>query len=93
MPSEEEMEEGISNLQKNGNKVDYILTHCPYSSLLDRMDGGYGIYKPDYLSDYLENIGHSTSYRYWFFGHMHVDVMFRRERAVCLYEQIVPLGW
>ncbi|MCD7752893.1 MAG: metallophosphoesterase [Lachnospiraceae bacterium] len=93
MPSLEEMEEGLRNLSAAGNQVDYILTHCPYSALLERMDGGCGFYRTDFLSDYLEKIEHATSYRYWFFGHMHENVMFQRERAVCLYEQIIPLEW
>lgn len=29
LPSQKEMDEGIENLVKYGNKVDYIITHCP----------------------------------------------------------------
>ena len=36
LPSEEEMEEGIKNLKSHDQKVDYIVTHCPYTSLLKK---------------------------------------------------------
>ena len=29
LPNQEEMDNGIKNLELNNNKVDYILTHCP----------------------------------------------------------------
>ena len=54
IPSEEEMNEGLENLKKVDNKVDFIVTHSPYTSLLKQMDGGSGLYKADRLTDYLQ---------------------------------------
>lgn len=56
MPSEQEMQDGILNLKKRDNKVDYILTHCPFTSLLPQMDRGRKLYKSDYLTDYFQLI-------------------------------------
>lgn len=92
LPSEEEMEEGLGNLSRVGWKVDYIITHCPYTSLLGQMDGGSGLYRPDRLTDYLEGIKEKTDYRHWLFGHMHTDQAFPEQRSACLYEQIVALA-
>ena len=91
LPSENEMEMGLDNLKKENNKVDYIITHSPYTSLLRQMDGGSGLYKSDYLTDYLQNIKQTVDYKHWLFGHMHVNQTYHWERSTCLYEQIIRI--
>ena len=88
MPSQEEMDEGICNLQKENNKVDYILTHCPPTSVLKQMNNNYG---SDYLTDYLQAIKENIKYKKWLFGHMHVNKNYQWDKAACLYEQIVRI--
>ena len=91
LPNEEEMSEGIINLEKNNNKVDYILTHSPYSAMLRHMDGGLGLYQSDCLTDYLQKIKQTVDYKQWMFGHMHNNQNYYWERSSCLYEQIVRI--
>lgn len=91
LPSEEEMQNGIDNLKKHGNKVDYIITHSPYTSLLKQMDGGSGLYKSDILTDYFQTIKQTVDYKQWLFGHMHINQTYYWERATCIYEQIVRI--
>lgn len=91
LPNEEEMEEGLNNLKKQNYKVDYIITHSPYTSLLSQMDGGSGLYERDRLTDYLQKIKQTVEYKQWIFGHMHENVNFYWERATCIYEQIVRI--
>ena len=91
LPNEEEMEEGLHNLEKQGNKVDYIITHSPYTSLLEQMDSGWGIYKKDYLTEYLQKIRQTVDYKQWVFGHMHISQNFYKEKAICIYDQIVKM--
>ena len=91
LPTQEEMDEGIENLKRYNNKVDYIITHCPYTSLLRQMDGGSGLYEADYLTDYLQTIKQTVDYKQWLFGHMHVNLQFYWERSTCMYEQISRL--
>lgn len=91
LPSEEEMQEGLDNLQKQKNKVDFIITHSPYTSLLRHMDGGFGLYQSDILTDYLQKIRQNVEYNYWFFGHMHINQTYYWERSSCLYGQIVRI--
>ena len=88
LPSQEEMDEGILNLQKENDKVDYILTHCPPTSVLKQMDS---VYDSDYLTDYLQNIKEKVKYKKWLFGHMHINQNIPWENAVGLYEQIVRI--
>lgn len=91
LPSQEEMDEGIHHLSKENNRVDYILTHCPPTSILKQMDGGSGLYQADILSDYLQTIKENVEYKKWLFGHMHVNENYPWENAVGLYEQIVRI--
>lgn len=88
MPSQEEMDEGIRNLAKENNKVDYILTHCPPTSVLKQMKH---IYDSDYLTDYLQGIKETVEYKDWLFGHLHQNINIPWENAVGLYEQIVRI--
>ena len=88
LPSEDEMREGWKNLQKVDNCVDYIITHCPWTSMLLRMRGSNGTYQPDILTDYLQEIREKVTYRQWYFGHMHENARFPWENASCLYEGI-----
>lgn len=90
LPNEEEMEEGLENLQKAGFKVDYIITHSPYTSLLKQMSTGSS-YKSDRLTDYLQEIKQKTEYKHWLFGHMHLNKTYDWERSSCLYEQIIRI--
>jgi len=91
LPSQQEMKDGIINIDKNNKKIDFVLTHSPFSSILLYMDAGCKLYNTDYLTDYLENIYNTTEFKCWFFGHMHVDEKFSEFNSICLYEQIVQL--
>lgn len=91
LPNEEEMNEGRGNLEKNGYKVDYVLTHCcstPLQKQLDRPP--CRLFKPDILTNYLEEIENKLSYRHWFFGHYHMDKNIDEKHSV-LYHTIVSL--
>lgn len=69
MPNQEEMDEGIKNLAEHDNKVDFILTHCTASSTAALLS--HGLYKPDKLTDYLEEIRCNVDYGRWLCGHYH----------------------
>lgn len=92
LPNEEEMEEGLKNLEKYDFKVDYILTHSPCTSVLKQMDGGCGLYQSDILTDYLQEIKQRTDFKHWLFGHMHINKTYYWERSSCLYEQIIRIA-
>lgn len=89
LPTEEEMQHGLDNLKAVGNKVDYIITHSPSTSELYLM-GGKGMYEPDILTNYLEEVKATTEYKKHLFGHMHVNKQLN-DKDMCLYEQIVRL--
>ena len=91
MPSEEEMEHGRDNLEDYHFEIDYILSHAPSTEVLWLMDAGRNFYKPDDLTNYLEQIRKLTYFKQHYFGHMHENVHFYHDRATCLYDRIVRI--
>ena len=89
MPSIEEMEEGRKNMEANGNKVDFIVSHCCATSTLALLS--HGMFEADYLSDYLEGIRQKIQFKKWFFGHYHDNRMINSEE-ILLYEQIIRIS-
>ena len=90
MPSDEEYEEALSNLQKHNMSVDYIITHCAPSYYLRRLC--YLDPRPDKLTDFLESLEmmHKIDFKEWFFGHYHMDLKLDKQHR-CLYNDIVEI--
>lgn len=88
LPTEEEMKNGINNLEKVNYKVDYVISHCCPSNIQALL--GSGSYKKDYLTDYLQEISEKLEFKKWYFGHYH-DNRQVNSQYVLLYEDIVPL--
>lgn len=85
-PSSEERLEDINNLRKHDNEVDVIFTHDCASSTQKLLNPSF---QSDEVSDYLEQIKQTVSFRKWYFGHYHLEKQFGKEHV--LYESIVPL--
>ena len=88
MPSDEEYEEGLNNLDRVNNKVDYILSHCAPDQLQNQIAYWY---EHDKLTNYLEIVRQTVDYKWWYFGHMHIDKTFLDDKATCLYQDVVEL--
>lgn len=88
LPSEEELQNGINNLEKHNWKVDYILSHTPPASIIAML--GCGLYEQDRLTKYLEEIRQKTEYKRHFMGHMHIDRQVT-DKDILLYEQIIRI--
>lgn len=89
MPSETEMREGLENLAKHGNKVDYIISHCcsgEVQSLIDKR-----LNEQNELTNYFDSIRHTCEYKKWYFGHYHEDRTITSQ-DVLLYHRIIELG-
>ena len=89
LPSEEEMKEGRQNLLKNGNEVDFIVTHCCASSTLVVIS--QGMYQVDRLTEYFEELHQIVKFQKWFFGHYH-DNKNVNAQEILLYEQIIRIS-
>ncbi len=88
LPTEEEMQNGINNLEKANYKVDYIILHCCPTSIQTLL--GAGKFKKDYLTDYFQKIMEKCEFKKWYFGHYH-DYRQVNSQFVLLYEDIIPL--
>ena len=89
LPTVEEMQHGLKVLKENNNAVDYIITHSPSTSELYLM-GGKGLYEPNILTNYLEEVKVTTDYKKHLFGHMHLNKAIN-DKDICLYEQIIRI--
>lgn len=87
LPIEEEIQNGISNLEKVNYKVDYIISHCCPTSVQALINPTY---KRDILTDYLQQISEKCTFKRWYFGHYH-DYKQVNSQFTLLYENIVPL--
>lgn len=87
LPTKEEMQNGIKNLEKVNYKVDYIISHCCPTSIQTLLNP---MYKKDILTDYLQEISEKCEFKKWYFGHYH-DYKQVNSQFVLLYENIVPL--
>ncbi len=88
MPSKEEMEYGLENLKKHGNKVDIIVSHCAPSSIQKMIKDSYDT---DELTEYFEQLKQQIAYHSWICGHYHIDKKVEEKHFV-LYHQIVPIN-
>lgn len=93
IPNADEIKEGRANLEKVGNKVDYIITHTLPSSV-KRMMGYYvGGEKSDkHFTDFLDEVRVNVDYKKWFAGHFHKDQFANASDNIrILYNSIVCL--
>ncbi len=90
LPTEEEMKNGIKNLEKVNYKVDYIISHCCPTSVQAILSGCN--FKKDYLTNYLQEVSKKCEFKKWYFGHYH-DYRQINSQFVLLYEDIVPLEY
>ena len=88
LPTNEEMTNGLKNLEQVNYKVDYIITHCCSTSIQAML--GRGRYKKNILTDYLQKISEKCEFKKWYFGHYHGNRQVNSQ-YVLLYEDIVPL--
>ena len=87
MPSNDEYEEGLANLNKANNRVDYIVSHCAPDQLQSQIAYWY---EHDKLTQYLEIVRQTVEFKDWFLGHYHIDKDFSKYHV--LYNNIIELG-
>ena len=64
MPTNEEYDEAIRNLELENWDVDYIITHCTATSIQRQIDCSY---EENVLTDFLESIKEKSNYKKWLF--------------------------
>lgn len=89
LPSEEEMQRGILSLEQCGNEVDFIISHCCPQQIAALFS--QGLYKPDILTYYFNDIMQRVKFARWFFGHYH-DNRQIMSKFIMIYEQIIRVA-
>lgn len=101
VPNYAETNYGLDNLENHGNKVDYVITHTAPQKIVRAILSaeGYGIMDDYFATERLRDpttmilseIDSRLTFKKWFFGHMHEDVVVE-DKYVGLYENIIELG-
>lgn len=86
MPTEEEMQHGIENLEKVDFKVDYVISHCGPQSVVSVYS--MGKFRPDELTMYFNGLlDRGLQFKGWILGHYHANTTIMGKFYI-LYEQI-----
>ncbi len=72
MPSEEELAEGVRNLEAAGNKVDFVVTYEPPAKLHDFINGSTDAIVNS-VNTYLNEVYEKAEFGKWFFGKLHLN--------------------
>ena len=81
-----DVDNAIINLKKYDNKVDCVVTHCcDTHTVVDLL-----YHHRNICTDQLNFVDQVVDYKYWFFGHYHVDYR-ATEKKICLYNQILEI--
>jgi predicted phosphodiesterase len=80
LPSQEEYQEGLDNLARVDNTVDYVITHEAPTKIVESL----GL-QPYELTNYLQGVCDTVNFKKWLFGHYHVDNDFGSD-LMCVYE-------
>lgn len=87
MPSREEMDRGMCELQKHGNKVDFIVSHCAPQNVMSAV----GYCERNVLTSYFDTVAETVEFKKWLFGHYH-DNRQIFGKWLMLYEQIIRIA-
>lgn len=93
IPSEEEIIEGILNLERYNNKVDYVITHSIDTESLNNPGLFYEGKKCKIYDDnkILDIFAEKIEYKHWYFGHYHKDVKIN-DKKTALYNMVYELS-
>lgn len=90
LPSEEEFLHAKETLDRIQYKVDYVITHCAPLFIQEHIDPYY--WKADCLNSWFDELAQKLTFKKWFFGHHHRDIIyFRDNRFEGVYRGIFEL--
>lgn len=90
MPSKEEYELAIKNLDDNNMTVDYVITHNCGSSYLNDLFTMH--METDELTSFLNHLefDFGLKFKHWYFGHHHIDKQID-DKHTCIYNKILAI--
>lgn len=85
----EEEKHGLASLEENDYKVDFIITHCCPQHIVSEFS--HGMYKPEEMTVYFDEIAERTTFSKWYFGHYHGDKAIN-DKYIMMYKDIVQIA-
>lgn len=74
IPTQEELLEGVKNLEKHNYKVDIVITHEPPTRIKGFLQlKDYDTLRVSALNAYFEELSDSCEFDKWYFGSLHTD--------------------
>lgn len=70
VPSDEELQEGLDNLEKSSNLVDFVITYEPPSRLQNFLTGAGEM---NIFNTYLSKVSETVEFKKWYFGKLHIN--------------------
>ena len=91
MPSDEEYEEALRNLEEVNFKVDIVITHCAPEGYIGNHLAGKVIRSRNRLTEFFDSLitEHGLEFNHWYFGHYHRDLDW--DRFSLMFSRILPL--
>ncbi|MFE4571660.1 metallophosphoesterase family protein [Paenibacillus chitinolyticus] len=91
MPSKDEYEEGLENLNRNNWNVDYVITHTCSTSDLDYISSVFNIHmEKDEMHPYFYEVEQKLKYKRWYFGHFHQNVELPKNKRL-IYSDLIKI--
>lgn len=89
LPTFEELDEGLANLKRYDNKVDYIITHSCGQRAIMYPQLRFVAYEKSTCPEVnlLSNFEDRVTFKHWYFGHFHIDAELSDKYTV-LYNEI-----
>lgn len=88
MPTDEELEYAVVNIEEQRRRVDLIVTHEAPASVKRLIDRNACI---NDLNIFLDTVMHNTRYEKWYFGSLHEDRPVS-ENLICVFEEVHRFG-
>ena len=94
MPTKQEYDTALDNLDSVNWKVDYVCTHVAPTDIQNKIFhkiSPCGLKKPDdELTKFLQTVDEKLEYEKWFFGHYHEDFEVDKKHLL-LFDDIIPI--
>lgn len=87
IPSQEEFNNALDNLDKHNWEVDIVVTHTTSLRMMERMG-----YKKENnpLNKFFDLLEDELKFKKWYFGHFHFDHEYE-DGKICVYDKIVQI--
>ena len=88
LPAEEEIRRGWENLERHGNAVSLVLTHCLPWSVQSALPMFH--FREDEVTEYLEEVSRRIGFDNWICGHYHQNMTVMSKYHI-IYEKIIRI--